>query len=58
MAPITLAFHTRRCNVSLVTTRFMAFQPWQNMWSKNMLLYLKGLNRSNMFILEVFFIEN
>jgi hypothetical protein len=24
MAPITLAFHTRVCNVSLVTTRFMA----------------------------------
>jgi hypothetical protein len=54
MGPITLTFHTRCSNASLVITRLMAYQPWQNMWSKNMLLYLKGLNRSNMFILEVF----
>jgi hypothetical protein len=58
MGPKTLAFHTRCCNASLVTTRLMAYQPWQNMCNKNMLLYLKALNRSNMFILEVFFIES
>lgn len=38
--------------------RFIAYNKVHNMWSKNMFLCLRNLDRNNMFIFKVFLIGN